>query len=193
MWALQWRYSKLRTVGVVRIAVKGERLLFTIGRTQIFDELERRRLAQIVVEAKGLEIIRVDPRDEPELHSPAHHLINESDFLGQTQRVVQRHDIAHRANAHSARPGGGTDDVEAGRRDPAFVGGKMMFDAEAVIEPEFVTQLKLAPQLFVTLVRIHARLTPDMGKMGELHFALSSSRRREANWGCCFLKFHPAC
>src|SRR5262245_33295368 len=54
----------------------------------------------------------------------------------------------------------------------------MMFDAEAIVEPEFVTQLKLAPQLFVTLVRIHARLTPDMGKMGELHFVLSSSRRR---------------
>jgi hypothetical protein len=42
-------------------------------------------------------------------------------------------------------------------------------------------------------VRIHARLTPDMGKMGELHFALSSSRRREANSWCSFRKFHPAC
>src|SRR4029453_10453418 len=92
MWALQWRYSKLRTVGVGRMGGKGERLLFTIGRTQIFDELECRRLAQIVVEAKGLEIIRVDPRDEPELHAPAHHLINEGDFLGQTQRVVQRNE-----------------------------------------------------------------------------------------------------
>ena len=29
-------------------------------------------------------------------------------------------------------------------------------------------------------------------QMGELHFALSSSRRREANWGCPFRKFHPA-
>src|SRR4029450_2728722 len=120
MWALQWRYSKLRTVGVVRIAVKGERLLFAISRTQIFDELELRRLAQIVVEAQRLEIIRVAPRDEPEFHAPPHHLINESDFLRQTQRVVQRHDIAHRANAHSACPGGGTDDVQAGRTDPAF-------------------------------------------------------------------------
>src|SRR5215475_1275771 len=145
MRTLKRRYSKLRTFGVVRIAVKGERLLFAIGRTQIFDELERRRLAQIVVEAKGLEIIGVDPRDEPEFHAPAHHLINESDFLCQTQRVVQWHDITHWANAHSACPRGGTDDVQAGRRDPAFVGAKMMFDAEAVIEPEFVTQLKLAP------------------------------------------------
>ena len=145
MRALQRRYSNLRIVGVVCIAVKGERLLFAVGRTQIFDELECRRLAQIVVEAKGFEIIRVDSRDEPELHAPAHHLINESDFLRQTQRVVQRHDIAHRANAHSACPRGGTDDVQAGRRDPAFVGAKMMFDAEAVIKPEFVTQLKLAP------------------------------------------------
>src|SRR5215475_3727134 len=145
MWALQRRYSKLRTLGAVRIAVKGERLLFAVSRTQISDELERRRLAQIVVEAKGFEIIWVDPRDEPELHAPAHHLISQSDFLRQTQRVVQRHDIAHRANAHSACPGGGTDDVEAGRRDPAFVGAKMMFDAKAVIEPELVTQLKLAP------------------------------------------------
>src|SRR5215510_13044473 len=101
MRELQWRYSKLRAVGVVRIAVKGESLLFAISRTQIFDELERRRLAQIVVEAKGLEIIRVDPRDEPEFHAPAHHLIDESDFLRQTQWVIQRHDITHRANAHS--------------------------------------------------------------------------------------------
>src|SRR5262245_1773930 len=145
MRTLQRRYSELRTVGMVRIAVKGERLLFAIGRTQIFNELERRRLSQIVVEAKGLEIIRVDPRDEPELHAPAHYLINESDFLRQTQRVIERHDITHRANTHSPCPGSRTDDIEARRRHPAFVGTKMMFDAKAVIEPEFVTQFQLAP------------------------------------------------
>ena len=102
MRLLQRLHRQLGTVGVMDIAVKGERLLFAIGRAQIFDKFERGRFAQIVVEAKGLEIVGVDARNEPELHAPAHDLVNERNFLGQTQRVIQRHDIAHRSDAHPA-------------------------------------------------------------------------------------------
>jgi len=59
--------------------------------------------------------------------------------------MVQRHDIAHRADAHVTGPRGGPDYIEAGRRNPAFVGAKVMFDAESVVEPEFIADLKFAP------------------------------------------------
>src|ERR1700730_1686134 len=44
-----------------------------------------------------------------------------------------------------------------------------MLDAERLIEAERVAQLQLAPQLFVTLMRRHSGLGPDMGKMREFH------------------------
>src|SRR5262249_30656363 len=114
MWTLQWQYGKLRAVGMMHIAAKRERLLLAIGCTQIFNEFERRRFAQIVVEAEGLEIIWVDPRNEPELHAPPYNLINERNFLCQTQRVVQRHDIPHRTDAYPACARSGPDDIKAG-------------------------------------------------------------------------------
>ena len=153
--------------------MKRERLLLAIGRAQIVDEFERWRLAQIIVEAERLEIIGIDARHQPELHAPAEHLVDDCDFLGQAQRMIERHDVAHRTDAHAAGARAGADRVQAWRRHPAFVRAEVMLDAEAVIETEFVAQLKFAPQLLVALVRGHPRLAPDMGKMGELHWAIT--------------------
>src|SRR5579872_7423658 len=44
-----------------------------------------------------------------------------------------------------------------------------MFDAKAVIETKLVAQLQLAPQLFVTLMRRHSGLGPDVAEMREFH------------------------
>ena len=115
MRPLQRLHRKLCAIGMMNVAVKGERLLFAIGRTQVFDEFERRRFAQIVVETEGLEIIGVDARNEPELHAPTDHLIDEGDFLRQTQRMIQRHDVTHRADAHAACARRGPDHIQAGR------------------------------------------------------------------------------
>src|SRR5215469_17429556 len=49
----------------------------------------------------------------------------------------------------------------------------MVLYAESVVESEFVAHLKFAPQLLIALVRVHARLAPDVREMGELHFGSS--------------------
>jgi hypothetical protein len=113
VWLLHRLYGELRALGVMNVAVKGERLLFAIGRAQIFDEFERWRLAQIVIESKRLEIIGIDARHEPELHASADDLVNECNFLRQPQRVIQRHHVTHRTDTHAARARRRADNIEA--------------------------------------------------------------------------------
>src|SRR5215831_15563966 len=171
MRTLERLHRKLGAVGVVDFAMEGEWLPLAIGGAKIIDELERRRLPQIVVEAEGLEIIGVDARHQSEFHAPAEHLIDDGDLLGQTQGMIERHNIAHRTDTHAARAHARPDGVEARRRHPAFVGPEMVFDAETIIEAKLVAHLKFAPQLLIALVRVHPWLTPDMRKMGEFHCA----------------------
>src|SRR6185312_8450021 len=142
MWLLYRLHRKQGAVGAVNFALKGERLRFAIGRPQIVDEFKRRRFAQVVVEAEWLEILRVYPGDEAELHAPADHLVDECDLLSQPQRVVERHDVAHRADADPAGARGRADDVDAGRGNPALVGTEMMLDAEGIVVTKPVAQLK---------------------------------------------------
>src|ERR1035438_3291621 len=89
--------------------------------------------------------------------------------------MVERHDIAHGTDAHAARACARSNRVQTRRRHPALVRTEVMFDAEAVIEAKSVAEFKLAPQLLITLVRVHSRLAPDMRKMRELHYAISST------------------
>ena len=58
------------------------------------------------------------------------------------------------------------------------MGLEMVLDAEAEVEAEVVAERKLAPELFVTLMRRHAGLAPDMGEMSELHCGSSPARSR---------------
>src|SRR6185437_1944244 len=173
MRLLERLHGKRGAVGVVNLAVKREWLLLAIGGAQIVDKFDGRRLAQIVVEPKGLEIIRIDPRHQSQFHASTEHLVDDRNLFGQTQRMVQRHDIAHGADAHMARARPGADRVQARRRHPAFIGTEVMFDAETVVETKLVAERKLAPQFLVALMRGHAGLSPDMGKMSELHEASS--------------------
>ena len=145
MWLLCRLHREQGAVGAVNLALKGEGLRFAIGRAQIVDEFKRGRFAQVVVEAEWLEILRVDAGDEAELHAPADHLVDECDLLCQPQRVVERHDVAHRADADLAGARGRADDVDAGRRNPALVGTEMVLDAEGVVVTKPVAQLKFAP------------------------------------------------
>src|SRR5215467_12378933 len=165
MRTLERLHRKLGAVGVVDFAMEGERLPLAICGAKIIDELERRRLPQIVVEAEGLEIIGVDARHQSELHAPAEHLIDDGDLLDQTQGMIERHNIAHRTDTDAARAHARRDGVQTRRRHPALVGPEMMLDAETVIEAKLVAQPKLAPQLLIALVRIHSWLSPDMREM----------------------------
>ena len=127
-----------RVVGVKFLAVKRERLRLAEGRAHIVDEFERRRFARAVIEAERPEIIRIDAGNEAELHAAAEHLIDNRDLLGEPQRMIERHDIAHRPDAQPPGARAGADRVQARRRHPAFVGTEMMLDAEGVIEPDLV-------------------------------------------------------
>src|SRR5262249_44122842 len=74
-------YREQRTFSPRDVALKREWLRLAIGCAQIVDEFDRRRFAQVVVEAERLEIVRVDAGDEAELHAAANHLVDESDFF----------------------------------------------------------------------------------------------------------------
>ena len=112
MRALQRLNRKQRVIGMVDIAVKRKRLLIAVRGAQVIDEFDRRRLAQIIVETEGLEIIGIDAWHQSKFHTPAHNLINQRNLLGQTQRMIKRHHIAHRADAHAARVRARSDDVQ---------------------------------------------------------------------------------
>ena len=156
-------------VGVKLLAVIRERLRVAERRAHIVDEFERRRFALAVVQAEGAEIIRIDAGHEAKLHAAAEHLVDDGDLLGKPQRMIERHDIAHRPDAQPLGARAGADRIKARRRHPAFVGTEMMLDAERMVEAELVAQCKLAPELLVTRVRRHAGLRPDVGEMGKFH------------------------
>src|ERR1700685_3810971 len=92
--------------------------------------------------------------------------------------MIERHDMAHRPDAKPLGAGAGADRIKARRRHPAFVGPEMMLDAERIIEAEFVASLQFAPQLFVTPMRRHSGLGPDMGEMREFHGITYPDKRR---------------
>jgi hypothetical protein len=113
--ALHWLHRQFGVVGVVDFAMEREWLFFAIRGMKVIDEFECGRLPQIVVKAEGLKIISVDARHHPDLHTPAEHLIDDCDLLSQTQRMIERHNIAHRTDAHAAGLHARADGVQARR------------------------------------------------------------------------------
>src|SRR5262245_11875357 len=161
MWTLTGLDRKLCAVGVKIVTMKRERLGLAIRRLHVVDEFERRRFAQIVIQSKRPEIVGIDPGHETQLHSPAQHLVDDGDLLGQAKRMIERDDVAHRSDADAPRTRARAHGIETGRGHPALVGAKMMLDAEGMVEAEFVAQFKLIPELFVALMRRHSGLAPD--------------------------------
>src|SRR5580692_8649581 len=153
------------------LAVIRERLGVAERRAHVVDEFKRRRFALAIVQSEGAEIIRIDAGHEAKLHAAAEHLIDDGDLLGEPQRMIERHDIAHRPDAQPPGTRAGADRVKARRRHPALVRAEMMLDAERMVEAEVVAQSELAPELFVALMRRHAGLGPDVGEMRKLHGA----------------------
>ena len=150
------------------MAVKRERLRVAERRAQIIDEFERRRLALPIVQAERAEIIRIDAGHEAKLHPPAQHLVDDGDLLGQPQRMIERHDIAHRADAQALGPRAGADRVQARRRHPALVGTEMMLDAERMIEAELVAQLQARATAARSADAASFRAWPRCGRSGRI-------------------------
>ena len=119
-------------------AVERERLLLAEGRAQITDEFQRRRFALGIIETERTEIIRVDARHEAEFEPAAEHLIDDGDLLGEAERMIERHDVAHRPDAQSFGARAGADRIKARRGHPALVGPEMMLDAKCIVEPDFI-------------------------------------------------------
>jgi hypothetical protein len=46
----------------------------------------------------------------------------------------------------------------------------VMLDTKSEVETEIVAQAEFAPKLFISLMRRHVGLGPDMRKMRELHY-----------------------
>src|ERR1700674_899930 len=138
MRALQWPHRNLGVIGVEIASVEREGLRLAKCRAHVIDKFERRRLAEIIVEPEGPEIIRIDSGNEPQLHATAEHLIDNCDLLGQAQGMVERDNVTHRANAQTTRTCARADRIQTRRRHPALVGAEVMLDAKAVIEAELV-------------------------------------------------------
>jgi hypothetical protein len=98
MRLLQGLHREQRAVGLVVVAMERERLLLAIGRAQIADELEGRRFPEIVVDAERGEVSGRDARYEPAFETAAEHLVDDGDLFGEPQRMMEWHDIAHRAD-----------------------------------------------------------------------------------------------
>src|SRR5262249_53484529 len=130
MRPLRWLHRELRALRVEVMTVKRERLLVSERRPHVVDEFQGRRLAQIVVETERAEIVRVDSGNEAQLHAPAQHLVDDRDLFSKAQRMVERHNVTHRPDAHAAGARAGTYCKEARRRHPALVGTEVMLDAK---------------------------------------------------------------
>ena len=140
MRTLERLHRKLRVIGMKLLAVERERLRVAERRAHVIDEFERRRFALAVIEAERAEIIRIDAGDEAELHAAAQHLVDDRDLFGKPQRMIERHDVAHRPDAQPLGARAGADRIKARRRHPAFVGTEMMLDAKRVVEAEIVAR-----------------------------------------------------
>ena len=73
----------------------------------------------------------------------------------------------------------------------SFHRAKMMLDAERLVEAKFVAQLQLAPELLVALVRRHAGLGPDVGKVGKFHEITSSMVHRPLSYQTAVRPSYP--
>src|SRR5262245_4081746 len=80
---------------------------------------------------------------------------------------------------HFARASSCARAIDRRRRHPTFVGIEVMLDGKTEVETELVAGYELAPQLFVSLRRSHARLVPYMREVREFHLTSSKFARCE--------------
>jgi hypothetical protein len=83
--------------------------LFPESGLQVIQKFQGGGLAVFVVQAERAEIAGVDSGHQAEFQPAAQHLIGNRDLLGEPDRTIERHHIAHGADAHvfGALGGGG--------------------------------------------------------------------------------------
>src|ERR1700738_5479438 len=121
MRMLEWRARKLGACSMEIAAVERKGLRPAECRTHVIDKFKRRRLAEIIIESERAKIIRIDSGNEPQLHAATEHLIDNRDFFGQAQGMVQRDNVTHRAETQTTRACACSDRVQTRRRNPALI------------------------------------------------------------------------
>src|SRR5262245_41442868 len=136
--------------------------------------------------------IRHDSRNQTELEPAVGDVIQHGRILDNSQRVVERRDIAHGADTQLPCARRSRRTVDRRRRHPAFVGVEVVLDAKPKVEAALIGKSDLAPELVVALGGVHARLIPNMREVSEFHRNISrkdaksqSYKRRPkvASWG----------
>ena len=138
MRTLEWLHRNLGAFSVEIGSLEREGLRLAECRTHVIDKFERRRLAEIIIEPERAKIICIDSGNEPQLHAATEHLIDNCDFFGQAQGMVQRDNVTHRAKAQTTRACARSDRVQTRRGHPALVGAEVMLDAKPVIKAELI-------------------------------------------------------
>src|SRR4249920_585424 len=138
MRMLEWLNRKLSAFSMEIAAVERKGLGLAECRAHVIDKFERRRLAEIIIEPEGPEIIRIDSGNEPQLHATTEHLIDNCDLLGQAQGMVERDNVTHRAKAQTTRACARSDRVQTRRGHPALVRTEVMLDTKPEIKAELI-------------------------------------------------------
>ena len=138
MRTLEWLHRDLGAFSMEIASVEREGLGLAERHTHVIDKFERRRLAEIIVESERAKIICIDSGNEPQLHAATEHLIDNRDFFGQAQGMVQRDNVTHRANAQTTRTCARSDRVQTRRRHPALIRAEVMLDTKPVIEAQLI-------------------------------------------------------
>ena len=94
--------------------MKAEGLFLAVCRTHVVDKFQRGRFSEFVVDSEGTEIVGSNAWYEAAFHSASQHLVDDGDFLDEPQRMVKRHDVAHRSYAHSLGASPCADRIERG-------------------------------------------------------------------------------
>jgi hypothetical protein len=165
-------YSQCDVFILACLACEAER---SVARKRFLDEQQRfMGLGAAILEigAVGPEKIRYDTRNQTELEPAVRYVVQHGGVLDDAQRIVERHNIAHGADAQPARARRRRGAVNRRRRHPAFVGVEVVLDAKSEVKAELVGKPELAPELLVALGGVHARLIPDVREMSEFHSAL---------------------
>src|ERR1700738_5696419 len=121
MRTLKWLHRNLGAFSMEIASVEREGLDLAECHTHVIDKFERRRLAEIIIESERAKIICIDSGNEPQLHAATEHLIDNRDFFGQAQGMVQRDNVTHRAETQTTRACACSDRVQTRRRNPALI------------------------------------------------------------------------
>src|ERR1700730_16279397 len=170
MGLLHWLQRHRHRVEFIELAVIGEHV---VGQTAANDI---QRLGELLhaaskVDTEKLDLDRRDPAADAKQKAPAAHLVEHADLVDQSERVIERQQVHHRAEPQLPRPLCDRGQEDAGRRRIAEWGVVVLGQMIAV-EPGPVVSLDQLQPLLEELAYRHAAII-QMVKDPEEHFPTS--------------------